>query len=199
MFTEQFSQHGFKVQSACVNLEVLRTAQKGESMSVIARRLLLEVWVPQRVTSRSSSPSTSAPPSSPSSSSPSLHSLDSSMGQAMLISLLMSLSSQWPQGSAGSDPWSLLCVPPCSPSSPNGLFAAFDYARHTATSGPLHGLISLTYSPTHSHSPSSSPCSNISFSGRLTLTILFNTGPFSLPHTPNPATLLYFSSTELSF
>lgn len=60
MFTEQFSQHRFKVQSACVNLEILRTAQKDESMSVIARRLLLEVWVPQRVTSWSSSPSASA-------------------------------------------------------------------------------------------------------------------------------------------
>lgn len=36
MFTEQFSQHGFKVQIACVNLEILRTAQKGERMSVLS-------------------------------------------------------------------------------------------------------------------------------------------------------------------
>lgn len=43
MFTEQFSQHGFKVQSACVNLEILRAAQKCESMSIIAGVLLLEV------------------------------------------------------------------------------------------------------------------------------------------------------------
>lgn len=92
MFTEQFSQHRFKVQSACVNLEILRTAQKGESMSVIARRLLLEVWVPQRVTSWSSSPSASASPSSPSSLSPLLRSLDSSVGQAMLISLPVPMS-----------------------------------------------------------------------------------------------------------
>lgn len=37
MFTEQLSQHGFKVQIACVNLEILRTAQKGESVSVLSQ------------------------------------------------------------------------------------------------------------------------------------------------------------------
>ena len=38
-FTEQFSQRGFKVQIACVNLEILPAARKGASLSVLA-------WVP---------------------------------------------------------------------------------------------------------------------------------------------------------
>ena len=37
VLTQQFSQHGFKVQIACVNLEILSTAQKGESMSVLSQ------------------------------------------------------------------------------------------------------------------------------------------------------------------
>lgn len=46
MFTESFSQQGFKVQIACVNMAVLRASQEGMCMCVcvegLAGALLLE-------------------------------------------------------------------------------------------------------------------------------------------------------------
>lgn len=89
-------------------------------------------------------------------------------------SLLMPMSLRWPQGSST---LFLLCLPPCSLSSHNGFLAAFDSTRHVPTVGPLHWLFSYwsTLSPppyplTHLFQV----CSSITFSVRLTLTILFN-------------------------
>lgn len=100
VFTEQFSQHGFKVQIACVNLEILRVAPKGESVSVFAWMLLLECGAPHHVTLLSSSPA-SAP--SPSSLPPPFHLWESS-GAKLCRSLHVLMSLERPQVPRGPDP-----------------------------------------------------------------------------------------------
>lgn len=80
MFTEQFSQHGFKVQIARVNLEICTTAQKGASVSVFSWMLLRECGVPHHAPWLSSSLS-----ATPSSSLSPLYFLESSRGQAVLL------------------------------------------------------------------------------------------------------------------
>lgn len=90
MFTEQLSQHGFKVQIACVNLEILRTAQKGESVSVLSQDAIAgglgATSYHGAVTALSSLPSTpSGSASWPSSSSPVFRFLESAMGQVVVI------------------------------------------------------------------------------------------------------------------
>lgn len=199
MFTEQFSQHGFKVQIACVNLEILRVAQKGESVSVFTRMLLLEAWTPYRITLLSSSPSMSASasqpsasPSSPPSASPSSHFLESSLGQAPRITSnahVLTMATRPMRSSA----LFLLCLPPCSLSSHNGFLAAFDSTSPVPTVGPLHWLFSYwsTFSPspyplTHLFQI----CSSVTFSVRLTLTVLFN-------HTTFLSFILLISTTLL--
>lgn len=197
MLTEQFSQHGFKVQIACVNLEILRTAQKGESMSVLSQDAVTGRLgaTSHHVTSRSSRPS--SPPRH-------LHHqhrhlchqhrlLDRRLCHHLSTSwnllwaklwqsfhVLMSLERS--QGPVGSDSSFLFCPASCLLFSA-GFLGVSDYTRHIPHSGPWHWLLSpiwntLLPSSSPPHPPSSSLCSGITFSVRLTLTILFNTETF---------------------
>lgn len=105
VFTEQFSQHGFKVQIACVNVEILRTAQKGESTSVLS--LAAVAGRLGATSSLSSSPSVSLL----SSSSSLFHSSQSSMGQDVLI-ISYAHVLRVATSPTGSDPLFLLCPSP---------------------------------------------------------------------------------------